>query len=142
MVTLIGFLLALGIVQGVALPAVATGYATTYPELAALAVPYLVAINLSILGLQVACVAVYLYRSQSHAESGISLTLGRVFVLSLVFAAVILAAVSGHAAFVMAVGGPVTLVALLLALATIVFAQRLQKVLFSLNVSTPDHATV
>lgn len=141
---LIVSLLLLTGVQVVVMPAVATAYAISYPEVSALAVPYMVAVNAAILGLQIACVALYLYYLQLKRETvqQSSPTLGRIFTSSLLFAAISLGGVFCHAAFVARVGGPAMIFGILLSLALIIAARSIRNMLFSSIAGIRSRVTV
>lgn len=141
---LIVALLLLAGVQVVVMPAVATTYAIAYPEVSTLAVPYLLGVDAAILGLQIACVALYFSYLQLTRETAQqhSSTLGRIFTSSLLVAAISLGGVFGHAAFVARVGGPAMIFGLLLALALGIAAPSIRNMLFSSIAGIRSRVTV
>lgn len=95
--------------QFVVVPRVAAGYANTYPEVAHLERPYLLAIVVALGGLEVALLAAW--KIVSAAKRGEALTTrskrwANVMAASVVLMAVLFAGVCAHAGFVESVGGP------------------------------------
>ncbi|MBF4994938.1 DUF2975 domain-containing protein [Arthrobacter gandavensis] len=114
-------ILALGS-QTVLLPRLAGEYATAYPQVAHLAVPYTVAAIAAVVGFEAALLAAWRMLSIVVAEG--SLTLGAagpasLMAVSLGLSGVTLAGICAHAGSVAGVGGPAMLLGLLCGLALV-----------------------
>lgn len=123
--------LALGalLTQLVVVPQVAADYAESYPEVAHLAAPYVIAIVVGIGGFEVALLATW--KLLTAAPTGGALTSrskrwANVMAVSLVFMAVIFGAVCVHARSVENVAGPAMLFGLLASLALVLAALGLR----------------
>lgn len=109
-------------IQLVVVPQVAADYAESYPEVAYLAVPYVIAIVVGIGGFEVALLATWQLLSAVATDGTLTSRSKRwanVMAASLVFMAVIFAGVCVHAGSVANVGGPAMLFGLLAALALV-----------------------
>lgn len=116
----LGFLALLS--QTVLLPRLAGEYAAAYPEVAHLAVPYVVAAIAAVACFEVALLAVWRMLTAVVAEG--ALTLGvtqsaNVMAVSLGLTGITLAGICAHAGSVAAVGGPAMLFGLLAGLASV-----------------------
>lgn len=115
--------------QLVAVPLVAAHYSESYPEVAYLAAPYIIAIGVGIGGFEVALLATWQLLSAALAVETLTSRSKRwanVMAASLVFMAVVFAGVCVHAGSVANVGGPAMLFGLLASLALVPVAVGLR----------------
>ncbi|GAA1360384.1 hypothetical protein GCM10009596_17100 [Arthrobacter rhombi] len=118
--------------QALITPAVANSFAGAYPEAAYLATPYMIAIIVAIFGLEAALLAIWrlisIAKPGNHSHS-VSTNWINFMTLCLIFAAVIMAFVFTHAAFIAYVGGPPVLFGLLASIALAVSAPFFRNVM-------------
>ena len=113
--------LALGslLIQLVVIPRVAADYAATYPEVAYLEIPYVIAFVTAFGGLQVSSLAACQLLSTAIRDESRSTRWVSIMTFSLGFMAVLFAGVFAHAGFIANVGGPPMMFGLLASLAVV-----------------------
>lgn len=128
--TIGAFLLTALAVQVAFTPLAARSLASSYPEVAYLAVPYTIAIGATFIGFDVALIAGWriltlLQRGTPALDQ--SSTWTNAATVALVFAASVLAGVFGHCAFIANVGGPPVLLGLIVSVSIGVSAPSLRR---------------
>ena len=122
------------VLQVLVVPLVAAACAAAYPDVAYLERPYVAAVVVALVGFEVALLSAW-QLLRVPAEAGPTMRWANALAGSLCFMAVVLAGLSLHAAFVANVGGPLTMLGLLVCVAVvpIALALRHRAVKFSLR---------
>lgn len=114
-------ILALGalMAQLFVIPLTAVSYASVYPEAASLAIPYMVAFIVAVVGVELALLAGWKILAIAKQEGSLtSSAMGRIefITASLVCTAVVMVGIFAHACFFTTLGSPATLFGLLVSL--------------------------